>query len=232
MIKLVIPAKKVLVWLLAILGALLVLHILGQYLWHINGWTYSSFYIDRFNMNEEASVPTWFATILLLISSGLLWLIGSIKTSTKDVFAKYWKILAVIFLFLSIDEGSSIHEILSVLTGTFLGIYEGMFFYAWVIPVFVLLIILVFWFFKFWQNLYLSIRWLFFWAGFLYIGGAMGIEMIGSYYATKLGGYDFNYFMLVLAEEGLEKLGIIIFIYALIKYLARLKNEFGINFKN
>lgn len=232
MLKLIIPAKKVLIWLLIILGLLLILHILGQYLWHISGWTYSSFYIDRFNMNEEISIPTWFATILLLASSGFLWIIGIIKTQSKDIFAKYWKILAGIFLFLSIDEGSSIHEILSVLVGTPLKIYEGMFYYAWVIPIFFLLIILAFLFFKFWQNLYASTRWLFFWAGLLYIGGALGVEMLGSYYVTKLGGHDFNYFLLVSVEEGLEKLGIIIFVYALIKYLARLKNEFGINFKN
>lgn len=232
MIKLTISAKKVLIWLLVILGILLILHILGQYLWHINGWTYSSFYIDRFNMNEEASIPTWFATILLLASSIFLWIIGTIKTSTKDIFAKYWKILAGIFLFLSIDEGSSIHEILSVITGTALGIYEGIFYYAWVIPVFILIIILAFLFFKFWQNLYASTRWLFFGAGLLYVGGALGMEMLGSYYVTKLGGYDFNYFLLVSAEEGLEKLGIIVFIYALIKYLAKIQSETWINFKD
>jgi len=219
-------------WLLAILGILLVLHILGQYLWHINGWTYSSFYIDRFNMNEETSVPTWFATILLLASSGLLWMTGTIKALAKDVFARYWKVLAVIFLVLSIDEGSSIHEILSVLVGTALGIQEGIFYYAWVIPVLFLLIVLGFWFFKFWQNLSLSIRWLVFWAGLLYIGGALGIEMLGSYYVTKLGGYDFNYFLLVAVEEGLEKLGLIVFIYALIKYLARLKGKAWIGFQD
>jgi len=232
MAKLIISARKVLMWLLAILGILLVLHILGQYLWHINGWTYSSFYIDRFNMNEETSVPTWFATILLLASSGLLWMTGTIKALAKDVFARYWKVLAVIFLVLSIDEGSSIHEILSVLVGTALGIQEGIFYYAWVIPVLFLLIVLGFWFFKFWQNLSLSIRWLVFWAGLLYIGGALGIEMLGSYYVTKLGGYDFNYFLLVAVEEGLEKLGLIVFIYALIKYLARLKGKAWIGFQD
>lgn len=232
MAKLIIPAKKVLIWLLVALGILLVLHILGQYLWHINGWTYSSFYIDRFNMNEEISIPTWFATVLLLVSSGLLWIVGTIKTLAKDVFAKYWKVLAVIFLVMSIDEGSSIHEILSVLVGTPLGIQTGMFYYAWVIPVLFLLVILGFWFFKFWQNLSLSIRWLVFWAGLVYVSGAIGVEMLGSYYVTELGGYDFNYFLLVAVEEGMEKLGIIIFIYALIKYLARLKSKTWISFRD
>jgi len=232
MAKLIIPARKVFIWLLAILGILLVLHIFGQYLWHISGWTYLSFYIDRFNMNEEVSIPTWFATILLLVSSGLLWTIGTIKTFIKDVFAKYWKVLSGIFLFLSIDEGSSIHEILSVLIGTSLGIESGIFYYAWVIPVLFLLVVLGFWFFKFWQNLFSSTRWLVFWAGLLYISGAIGVEMLGSYYATKLGGYDFNYFLLVAVEEGLEKLGIIIFIYALIKYLIGLKNKTWIDFRD
>lgn len=232
MAKLIVPARKVLIWLLAILGILLVLHILGQYFWHINGWAYSPFYIDRFNMNEEISVPTWFATILLLVSSGLLWTVGTIKTLSQDTFAKYWKVLAVIFLILSIDEGSSIHEILSISVGDALGIQEGVFYYAWVIPALLLLVVLAFLFFKFWQNLSSNIRWLIFWAGFLYVSGALGIEMLGSYYATKLGGYDFNYSLLTAAEEGLEKLGLIVFIYALIKYLSKLKSEVGISFQD
>ncbi len=232
MAKLIVPARKVLMWLLAVLSILLVLHIFGQYLWHINGWTHLSLYIDRFNMNEEISIPTWFAIILLLASSGILWMTGTIKTLAKDAFAKYWKILAVIFLFLSIDEGSSIHETLSVLVRDALGIREGIFYYAWVIPAFFLLVVLAFWLFKFWQNLSLSIRWLIFWAGLLYIGGALGVEMLGSYYVTKLGGYDFNYFLLIAAEEGLEKLGLIVFIYALLKHLAKLKSETWISFRD
>ena len=232
MVKLTISAKKVLVWLLIILGALLILHIVGQYLWHINGWTHLSIYIDRFNMNEENSFPTWFATILLIISSILLWIIGAIKISTEDTFTKYWKILAVIFLILSIDEGSSMHEMLSVSIGATLGIQGGMFYYAWVIPALLLLAVLALYFFKFWQNLYSSTRWLVFWAGLLYISGALGIEMLGGRYATKLGGYDFNYFLLVAVEEGLEKMGLVVFIYALIKCLARLKDGVWIGFRD
>ncbi|MBU2443925.1 MAG: hypothetical protein KKF95_07675, partial [Nanoarchaeota archaeon] len=118
-------------------------------------------------MNEETSVPTWFASVLLIISSVLLWIIGTSQALAKNNFAKYWKVLAVTFLVLSIDEGSSIHEVLSDPLRAVLGIKEGIFYYAWVIPGLLLLAVLAFWFFKFWQNLYSSTRWLVFWAGLL-----------------------------------------------------------------
>jgi hypothetical protein len=217
-----ISSKKVLLWLLAILILLITLHITGQYLWHIRGLTDLSLYIDRFNMNEENSLPTWFATILLLVSSGLMYIIAS---SVKKNSARYWKALSLIFLLLSIDEASSIHELLSSLTSKALHITEGFLFYAWIIPIGIVLAIFLLIFFRFWWNLFPKTRFLMGLAAVVYVSGAMGIESISRYYITKLGGYDFNYFLLVMVEEGLEKLGLIILIYALLNYLSQLKSE-------
>ena len=223
--RLNISAKKVFIWLLAILAILLALHIVGQYLWHIVGWTHLSIYVDRFNMNEEISAPTWFATILLLASSVLLWMTGTAEALTKQASAKYWKSLAIIFLFLSIDESASIHEVLSDPMRAILNIQAGALYYAWVVPAVFLLVLLAVVFFKFWLDLPVRTRWLIFIAGGLYVGGAVGVEILGAYYATTLGGYDFGYYLLVAVEEGLEKLGAIIFIYALMAYLAELRSK-------
>lgn len=226
--QLTFSAKTTLRWLLIIWIGLIVLHLVGQFLWHIQGLTHLSIYVDRFNMNEEISFPTWFNTILLLVSAGLMWLAGTAVAKTSA--GRYWKILTAIFLIMSIDEGSSFHEIFSDLFRAILNIQSGWLYYAWVIPGIVVVLATLLYFFRFWWGLPAITRRLTGWAGAIYVGGAIGVELFGSYYASTLGSYDFNYFALVALEEGMEKLGLIILIYALIRYLVTLKHTAAIRF--
>ena len=230
MTKLTISARNILLWLLLCLGVLLILHLFGQYLWHIQGLIHPSIYVDRFNMNEEISLPTWFASFLLLFVSVLMGAAGSAKTQGRSA-ARYWKVLAVIFLFLSIDEGSSFHEVLSDPMRALLNIQSGWLYYAWVVPGAALAIAAIIYFFRFWRNLPASVRSLVGLASFLYLSGALGVELLGTYYASAIGGYDFNYFLSVALEESLEKLGLIILIYALIRYLAQFKAVWSVTFR-
>jgi hypothetical protein len=226
--QLTFSANRVRIWLLLILVGLVILHLIGQYLWHIQGLTHLSIYIDRFNLNEEISFPTWFATMLLLVSAALMWLTG---TTSKNSVGRYWKVLTVIFLLMSIDEGSSFHEIFSDLFRAILNIQSGWLYYAWVIPGAVVVLAVLLYFFRFWWGLPIITRRLTGWAAAIYVGGAIGVELLGSYYASTLGGYDFNYFALVALEEGMEKLGLIILIYALMRYLAEQKTNQQITFR-
>lgn len=219
--KLTFSAKTALYWLLIVWGGLIALHLVGQYLWHIQGLTHLSIYVDRFNMNEEISFPTWFNTMLLFVSAALMWLVGTAVVKTP--LNRYWKILAAIFLVMSIDEGSSFHEVSSDMVRAVFNIQPGWLYYAWVIPSAVVVLTVLLYFFRFWWGLPTLTRRLTSWAGAIYISGALGVELLGSYYANTLGGYDFNYFTLVALEEGMETLGLIILIYALIRYLATLK---------
>lgn len=57
-------------------------------------------------------------------------------------------------------------------------------------------------------------------AGAIYLGGAIGVEMIGGYYAEVYGFDSLEYQLIAHAEESLEMAGIIVFIYALLRYLA------------
>ena len=52
----------------------------------------------------------------------------------------------------------------------------------------------------------------------IYIGGAIGIEMIGGYYMSKHQALDFNYMLITSIEETLEIIGIIVLIDTLLKY--------------
>jgi hypothetical protein len=57
-------------------------------------------------------------------------------------------------------------------------------------------------------------------AAALYIGGAVGLELVGGRYAEMHGLKNLTYSMIATAEETLEMAGVIVFIYALLRYIA------------
>jgi len=81
----------------------------------------------------------------------------------------------------------------------------------------VALFLLVYW--KFIIDLNPTIRKLFLMAGAIYVGGAIGMEMIDGFY-FDVYGQDLTYELLTILEEVGEMLGIAIFIYALCYYLS------------
>ena len=57
-------------------------------------------------------------------------------------------------------------------------------------------------------------------ASSIYIGGSIGFELIGGYYAELHGLKNLAYNMLTSTEESLEMAGIILFIWGLLTYIA------------
>ncbi|MDV2991298.1 MAG: hypothetical protein N4J56_000952 [Chroococcidiopsis sp. SAG 2025] len=86
--------------------------------------------------------------------------------------------LSVIFLFLAIDEFASLHE--KLIEPIHSKLNTSGFYFAWVIPgaafTFVCLLI----FTRFLGHLPTQTRRLFLLAGSLYVGGTLGMEMIGG----------------------------------------------------
>jgi hypothetical protein len=60
----------------------------------------------------------------------------------------------------------------------------------------------------------------FFTAAAVFLGSALGIEMTESYYAGLHAASNFQLSMLAAVEEGLEMAGVIVFINALLTYIA------------
>ena len=148
----------------------------------------------------------------------MLAIIGYIKNSIDSRYSSYWKILSLIFLFICLDEACSIHEIFNSPMRKLFNA-SGFFYFAWVIPAFIFLVIFFLGFWQFLKALPQKTRNLFIKAGTLYVGGALGIELIGGYYAAISAKNTITYFVLATLEESLEMLGIVVFIYALLSYI-------------
>ena len=67
-------------------------------------------------------------------------------------------------------------------------------------------------------------------AAAIYLGGALGTELVEGWWREGHGHRNLTYHLLVSTEEGLEMLGVICFINALLAYLATYYGEVRVGF--
>lgn len=176
---------------------------------------------DLFSVNTEESIPTWYSTFLLLLASLLLAFITHQKKETAAPYFKHWAGLALLFLFLSLDEGAVIHEIFAdpvqenLQTTGYLAFGWQLAYLPWVIVVGLAYIPFV-------LKLPADTAKLFIAAGLLYIGGAVVIEGISANEWEAAGGNPiFRYLAIATIEELCEMWGVVLFIYALLRYITQ-----------
>jgi hypothetical protein len=220
---------------LAIAG-LLVLHLVSQVIRFGLGYEYQMGFHDRVYLGGELNVPTWFsASVILLCGLVLLWIARATAIrEAGDVRA--WAVLGVIFVGLSMDEASAVHELFSpMFAGTMVALGErvgGIFValgergdrYAWVIPGTVATFVLGVIYLRFLWRLPARTRWLFVLAGAIFVSGALGFEMLGGRYAEIHGPRTIGFVALMTIEETLEMIGMSLFLYALLRHV---ETEFG-----
>ena len=76
---------------------------LGQIAKYYYGYNYLKGFVPLFYLRDEANIPTMFSFLQLLWSSILLFIIASEKRNDRDRYAIQWKILAFVFMYVSID---------------------------------------------------------------------------------------------------------------------------------
>ncbi|MBW3628012.1 MAG: hypothetical protein KY464_01830 [Gemmatimonadetes bacterium] len=172
-----------------------------------------------FMLNAERNVPTYYSTFLLLISSALLALTATLKKRCADRYALRWLALSLIFLYMSVDEMVAFHEMTSPRVERFMTT-TGAFYYGSIVYTAALVLIVGTAFIPFLLHLPRKTRVLFAIAGCLYVGGALGLEMIGAIIDEASGTAGLSYRVVATVEETLELTGMVTFIYALLHYLS------------
>jgi len=187
--------------------------------------------IAAFDMNREANVPTLFSTLLLLAAGFLLWVIARGKKEQSGDYYWHWKLLSIVFFYLAVDEAVGIHELLIVPLRTLLNA-GGVLYFTWVIPGLAVVLGLGLYYLKFIMHLAVVDRFRFVVAGAMYVGGAVGVEMIGGhYYWMTNRAKDLNYTLITTLEESLEMAGLTLFIFALLDHMARHLPHFAVQIK-
>jgi hypothetical protein len=138
-------------------------------------------------------------------------------TRNRRSYSLHWTGLALIFALLSLDEAMSLHEMTTQPLQSFFST-SGPLLFAWVIPALVFVTAFGLMYLKFLIYLAPRTRYFFLLSGFVYIFGALGMEMVGSAYVSN-HGHDLTYGILASLEEILEMSGIAVFIFSLLDYL-------------
>ena len=174
-----------------------------------------SYPLGFLSLDGENNLPAMFSVALLwcsaLLTACIAWAGGKNRI--------YWAGLSLAFLLLGLDEATMIHERMTEITRQVLGA-TGLFYFAWVIPYLILLLLFGALYCRFFFALPSDTRWKIMWSVLLFVGGAIGVEMLGGAWLES-HGRDSIFYLFVMVEEVLEMSGSIAFIYTFSSYIAR-----------
>lgn len=180
--------------------------------------------VNLVNLDRENNIPTWYSSTALFVNSVLMGLVGWVKRHDGGSYAKHWLALAGILLLLSIDEAASMHEKTSFIAEKLLdwaGLMSDYLYYGWVIFGIAAVTIVGSLYLKFLMDLPKeTMRW-FLLAGFLYVGGAIGFELLEAKVFVVENKETMTFMLLAVVEEGMEMFGVVASIYATLSYMNR-----------
>jgi hypothetical protein len=214
-------SNKILYFLLAIGAVLFVTHLVLQYLnivvhYQQVGGIYEL--SNRFDFDDESSVPTWFSQALFLSLALTAFLAAYLQTQKSKKFA--WSVVSLVALVFSIDEVAALHEFA-------LQLIHVQFFQdssatgsdnAWLLVAPFLIAGFVWLLWVMLRSLPKRTVILFMVGGIMILAGAIFLDL-----AAVVGEREsfITQGLIVSAEEILEILGGIILVYATIDYLER-----------
>ncbi|MEO0475550.1 MAG: hypothetical protein AAF085_06220 [Planctomycetota bacterium] len=171
-----------------------------------------------FNLNSERKfAATFSALIIVFAATCAVW--SGLRTEKRRLMLLGWFMLGGIVFFMACDEFFEIHE------------QAGRYFEmnahfgeatvpGWVRVMSIVVLIVMIPLGLFWWNLPKKLRVHTAIAGFVFLTGAMGIEIISSKFVSINGAENFAYMLIIAAEESMEMLGILILIDAFMLHLS------------
>lgn len=185
--------------------------------------------IQWLSLRVEGNIPTWYQESTLLLCSMVAGVIAFMKRGMgRDSRVRQWSALSIVFACLSLDEATGIHETWNEPLRAALNT-GGYFYFPWVIPGIAFVVVFDLAFLGFLAALPAKTRRLFIVAGAVYVGGALGMEMLQGHHYS-LYGPDLGYALIWTVGEILEMTGVMVYFYALASYLISLLKQVHVHF--
>lgn len=225
-----IPAQRIFVGMVAAAVVLAVAFAATHWL-NLQGYSGQLGFRRLFHMDDEANLPAWYSASLLLCAALLLAIIALAKTRHGDPFRWYWWGLAAGFAWLSADESAQLHEMLNRPAHALPFDAAGAFTFPWIalaIPIVATVGVV---YLRFLVRLPTATRNRILVAAALYLGAAVGVEMLEGALAdaqglsaqapdwTAEGKFGLDYMALLIIEETFEMIAIALFIRTLLEYV-------------
>lgn len=191
---------------------------------HIIGIEYAGGLVRQFNMDEEANLPTFFSALWLGACSASMLLAAAVSRRTRDGLALRWTVLGLIFAVMTVDEAAQLHETLMLLMWK---VYKpgGVFHYVWVIPGMIFVAVVGAAYLKFLFRLPKPTRYGLVVAGAIYVGGALGMELVSGAYVDAHPTPDLMRFVMNTVEEAMEMVGLVMCFGAVAAHIAAARTE-------
>ena len=174
--------------------------------------------LGRFDLGLEPSLPNWWSSLLWVLNAvvaiGCLHIMEKSDVRQRRMFG----LLAALFVLLALDEAIMIHELADATLQTWLQT-GGFLYFAWVLPGAAFALFCAFAFGHFVLKMPPVVRNKIFISGIVFVGGAIGVELLEGplYESGNSSSVLFTVFQCI--EEGLEMLGIVLCIDALIHFM-------------
>lgn len=208
-----------------IVAALVTAHILFFVIRIATGHDYVLGVAPLFDLDHENNIPTWYQSIALLICATLLAWVAYLHRVQRAGDSHSWAFLAAVMLLLSVDEMASIHEKIDYLVDA--SVHPSFPFRpAWVLPGLLFTAIVGLFLLRWLMRLPERTRNRFLLAGAVFLLGAVGMESLEAWSARGILSFpgpsssgQIWEFLLLTAEEGLEMIGVVLFLDALLRHI-------------
>ncbi|MBX7257622.1 MAG: hypothetical protein K1Y02_14775 [Candidatus Hydrogenedentes bacterium] len=219
-----ISTRRVLFVLLTITGILLALHSVGQISRLAFGHANLKGLVPLFCVEDEFNVPSFWSAILWLMSGAVSGFITLCERRAATKHVVYWAGICILCSYFALDETVQIHERLGTVMVSLVaargGKVNALLYYLWVVPggLFALAVFVLY--SRFLLALPRRVAVLFVVSGVLFLSGALCMELYEGTLDAAGKYMGPLYTVCVTIEEGLEMVGVSVFVYTLLEYVA------------
>lgn len=165
--------------------------------------------------DSEESISTWLSILLAFYVALITYRCGADAMRSGARFGTHWFILSALFILVAFDDFAGLHEKMSSLLSNRSG-PAGIFYNAWALPAGIISLAGLALFTPFVLSFAWRIALLMLLSAALFLGGAVGLEMIGGSVYEAMGPENLRYRALTNTEEALELAGLLLFTYAVL----------------
>jgi len=180
-------------------------------------------------LNAEGNIPTFFSSANLILCSALLLIAGAGAKQSDQPFAIAWTVLGLLALLVALDEGVQIHELLDHNREWTKSLFkaDGALAGPWVVVYGALVLGFLIGFTRFFLHLPPKYKLLFASGAALFVGAAIGLEMIGAEVWTA-DGKSFRFEIINWIEEVFEMSAVTLINASLLSYIQTMHGPLAI----
>lgn len=186
------------------------------------------------DLDAEGGIPAWYSSMLLLACAAALWTVGGdVRGDLRDLrgdvrgvagqsrWSRHWRLLGAGFVVLSLDEAVSLHEDVGFKLRETLALDGGLLHFSWVLVAIPLVVVVALLLIPFLRSLPRRTALAFLVSGVVYVGGAVGAEIVAAAVIAEVGRDSAAYLVASTLEEVAELLGLTLFLAAVADHRLR-----------